>query len=106
MKLTSMKRTPEERKADAQPSAVDMPDYPWGLQITLSEEDLVQLGISDIPTAGAPVALEGIAKVTSTSSSEVDGKPNRSVTLQITDLAVAIPGSGTADRMYPTRSKG
>lgn len=105
MKLTSMKRSPAERKADAEPTMADVPDYPWGLQITLGEEDLQQLGLDAMPRAGGPVALEAVATVTSVGEEEVDGKPHRRIQLQITDLALAMSGDDTAGRMYPARSR-
>jgi hypothetical protein len=98
MNLISMERPkPEDVKKEAVEA---MPisgnsyyeKYPWGLRLTLNNEELKKLGISikdlDIDTV---VTINAKALITSLSSDqniENKDKTNNRVELQITDLAV------------------
>lgn len=97
-----MKRTEKERKDSACTIMEgESPDYPWGLRITLNDEQIEVLGIKSLPAVGAPVAIEAIGTVQSVSDEAVDnGKSNRRIELQITDLALAAPGTDKFARMY------
>lgn len=93
--MVDMKRTPKE-KADVagsgqmvSPSIDNVPDYPWGLSISLSEEELDKLGLgSEGLGVGDILHMHALMKVTSVSSSENEntGKCCR-VELQITHLS-------------------
>lgn len=104
MKLVSMKQPPTKKKADDPCCAVEgeRPDYPWGLRITLADEQIDALDLKGLPAVGAPCAIQAIGTVMSVTAEAVDGgKENRRVELQITDLAVAAPGTSKYARMYP-----
>jgi len=100
MKLTNMKIDPKKREEKyASSVAVDAPIYPWGLGITLDEEVLELLGMTKLPAVGKPMMLIARVDVTgvqeSKSQSEDRGThKHRSVSLQITDLALAADESG------------
>lgn len=95
MKLANMKIDAKKREEKyASSVAMDAPIYPWGLSLTLDDEVLDMLGLSKLPAVGKPMML--IARVDVTSVSErkeqTEGgsaTKNRSVSLQITDLALA-----------------
>lgn len=94
MKLTSMKLDPkameEKYKGDTMP--VERAMYPWGLQVNLDNDALETLGLTKLPAVGKPMMLVARVDVTSVSENETqDGgkkRSNRSVSLQITEMAL------------------
>lgn len=63
------------------------PKYPYGLQITLNEDSLKALGITELPKVGEKMKIEGFVEVCNTSQyEESSGHSSRSLGLQITDL--------------------
>lgn len=89
MPLKNMKITEKEAKEDLKPSKQNLPRYPWGLSINLDNDTLAKLGITDLPEAGAEMSIIANAKVESTGEDErADGKKNRRMTLQITEMAI------------------
>ena len=99
--MVDMAKSPAEIKKDM-PSTAPMPAmadgpkvpvYPYGLCISLSEEELAKMGMEgDMPTVGDMIHLCTMATVTSVSQSErVDDSGNKSnccrIELQITHLA-------------------
>ena len=100
--MVDMAKTPEDVKkevgnsiaapvsAESKPS---VPSYPYGLCISLNEEDLAKLGITgELPEVGDMVHLVAMAKVTSVSESEREDTGGTKtkccrVELQITHLA-------------------
>lgn len=101
MKLVPMKNPPAAKPQTAEVAAdYRDPDYPYGLRISLDEEQLAALGLASLPAVGGPVGLEAAALVISASEQQVDGQPRRSLELQITDLALAAAGTGKFSRMY------
>lgn len=64
----------------------ETPDYPWGLRISLGESEMRKLEVENMPEVGEYVALRAVARVTSVSSNEIGGKPERRVELQIEQL--------------------
>lgn len=101
MKLVSMKIAKTDRDAKTEPSslATDAPAYPWGLSITLDDDALEKLGLSeDDFKVGAAMTLVAKVECTSISSNETRGSdPNKSVGLQITDLAIEDGAAKTKD---------
>lgn len=64
-------------------------EYPWGLRLHLEGAQLEALGIAELPEVDIVVTLTAKAKVVSVSSSaSSNAKQHRSVSLQITDLAL------------------
>jgi major coat protein len=100
-KMVDMAKTPsdvkKELKTMAMPSPappdVSVPSYPYGLCITITEEEIAKLGLDgDLPDVGDMIHLAAMAKVTSVSESEREdtggGKTKCCrVELQITHLA-------------------
>jgi hypothetical protein len=96
MQLVNMKMDPKarEKKYAESSVAVDAPMYPWGLSITLDEDALELLGLAKLPQVGKPMMLVARVDVTSVSESKNQSEDrgthkHRSVSLQITDLALA-----------------
>lgn len=96
-KLVSMAKTPEEIK-ESYPMAVttakeakapDAPVYPYGLCISLCQDELAKLNLDDGCDVGDTIHIFAMARVTSKSSSmnEASG-PNCRIELQITDMSV------------------
>lgn len=90
-KLVSMKLSKTEAKAMTEPSMSekDRPRYPWGLTLTLDTDSLDKLGIDDLPEVGESYMLVAKCDVTSCSSNMSEGGSSRSISLQLTDLALA-----------------
>lgn len=109
MKLVSMKRS-EAAKSDAMecsPCHGDMPDYPYGTRLNLDEEQLSQLGITAMPSAGEPMWIEARGVVTGMREEHIDGKLRRGLEIQITDLALdGGPGESMAKTLYADNGKG
>lgn len=118
MKMVSMAMTAKEAKDEALESAPgggEQPEYPYGLQISMESEQMDKLGMKDMPMTGDEMTIT--CKVKCTGCSETDmqgGKPERSVTLQITDMMVdqaaaepkPIDKQATAKALYPGMDKG
>lgn len=101
MQLTDMKN-----KAEAPSStlvAADMvEEYPYGLRISLRNEELEKLGITALPAVGSEMTLHASVRVTSTSQNEYqDEKPRMHVELQIEKMAID-SGKRAEKAMYPT----
>lgn len=90
--MVDMKRSPKEKVEVAEstsPVADNIPDYPWGLSISLCEEELEKLGIDpENLGVGDILHMHALMKITSVSSSENEhtGKCCR-VELQITHMS-------------------
>src|SRR5688572_2836684 len=89
-KLVSMKvdKAAREKKYAEPTVAADSPEYPWGLQLNLGDEELEKLGVEDLPGTDVAVKVYAVATVTRISVDESDGAKRRSMTLQITDLCL------------------
>lgn len=100
--MVDMAKSPAEIKKDMpsmpMPASTSeggpkMPVYPYGLCISLTEEEMAKMGMQDeLPAVGEMIHLAAMAKVTSVSQNErVDEAGNKTnccrVELQITHLA-------------------
>ena len=98
MNLINMKKPKEKVKETSEaPISSDEERYPWGLRLNLDDDELKKItSLKDIE-AGATVSIEGIGKVVSVTvnDTEKEGK-NRSVSIQIQQIAIADQGSGRA----------
>lgn len=88
--LISMELSPAEAKEETSP-AYEAPKYPWGLCIDLNEDALKKLGIDKLPDVGSTMSIVAKAEVQSASESQYQGDEAKrmSLSLQITDMAVA-----------------
>ena len=109
MSLVSMKRKPEKKDDDKDgaccPSGdYERPDYPWGTRLTLEGEQLEALGLANaMPAVGTRMDMVAIVEVIGSHSESVDGgNPQRRLELQITEMAVQLPGPLLHERMYGT----
>jgi hypothetical protein len=97
MAMVNMMQSAEEAKEDSAPSADDAPKYPYGLCISLDEEVLAKLGMTQPPAVGTKFTLTANATVTSASSYQTEGSENESSSSwQITDMEVASPTRPTS----------
>lgn len=90
-KMVSMERTPAEKVEEAMEMmspAVSMPDYPYGLTISLDETDLEKLDLDADCEVGDMIDLRAFAMVTSVSKRQQDGQDCCRVELQIQRLAI------------------
>jgi len=105
--MVDMAKTPAEAKKDsmatASPPKPSVPTYPYGLCISLNEEDLAKLGMGDgdLPAIGDMIHLAAMAKVTSVSENQntaEDGTVKKCcrIELQITHLATENEDEETA----------
>lgn len=103
MTLADMKRTKADKKAETKrwDEPIGAGDYPYGLAIDLDDETITKLGLGDVD-ADDKVKIAATAFVSSSNTNKRNGKTTRSVTLQITTMAV-IQGESkeaTASAMY------
>lgn len=91
-KMIDMRRTPEEKTKDVgYPMAVpanDTPDYPYGLSISLGDDELAKLDLDGNCQVGDMIDLRALAKVTNVSARDEGGKTVCRIELQITNLAI------------------
>ena len=88
MNLIDMKH--EAGAGECLPMPCASSEYPYGLRLTLNQEQLKALGM-DLPTAGTTLRLEAVAVVvrSSTEDPDADGDVDYvSVELQLTELGI------------------
>jgi len=93
MKLTDMKRTPAELKAEKErynkPIAADAPPYNYGLRIRLGREELAKLGLkASSLSVGDTVTVTAQCEVCEISQNDSARHKNSNVELQIEKMAV------------------
>lgn len=103
--MIDMKRSVE--KASSAMLAPEMQDeYPYGLRISLGNEELAKLGIKELPAIDTEMKLTALVCVVGiTQSDSANGEPYRNVELQIEQMALAPAkeeDNATAKAMYPS----
>ena len=90
MPMVDMARTPEEMTKAMMPAAIGGPSnqYPYGLCICLTHDELAKLGLSGDCEVGDMLHLHAMAKVTSVSSNASESAETCRIELQITDMEV------------------
>lgn len=95
MALVDMAMSPEEAAeeegccAPATTSGADpdAPKYPYGLSLSLNEESLGKLGLTQMPAVGTKVRITAECTVTGTSAYQTQGgESEENVSLQITAM--------------------
>jgi hypothetical protein len=101
MKLVDMKLDPKEQKKEAD-LAYDPPAYPWGLSISLDDEALEKLGMTELPDVGDTMTLTARVCCTSVSASANENGQRRSVSFQIEALALSDAVESDDEKKDPT----
>lgn len=70
MKLVNMKREGDDSPKEAMISAAPGEQYPWGLRVTLTQDELDKLGITKLPEVGTRLKLVAEVKVVSREESQ------------------------------------
>lgn len=84
-KMISMRKSVAEKAEEMSPM-METADYPYGLCLSLDDDDLERLDLADDMEAGDTITFLATAKVTSVSARESGGKVCKRVELQVTDL--------------------
>ncbi len=88
MALKNMKLEKKDRESMCEPC--EPPLYPYGLCLHLDDESLGKLGLDKLPEVGSKMQVTAVAEVQDVGEfKRHDGKTNRSVRLQITDMELA-----------------
>lgn len=90
IKMVDMVKTPEEMK-EGMPMALSdsaMPVYPYGLSISLTQDELEKLDLESDCEVGEVIHLVAMAKVTSKSESETTDEKKCRIELQIVMLGL------------------
>lgn len=96
--MKDMARTTEEKVEAMMPTVpADMPDYPYGLCISLTEAELEKLGLDDECEVGDMIHLFAMAQVTSVSKTQNDGGNCCRIELQVTHLGCEDEDTETAE---------
>jgi hypothetical protein len=88
MKLPLRKPTSEEKMYPTMAKDADGDEYPYGLRITLDDEQLKQLGIAKLPSVDDTTAIQATGHICSSHESKDANGARRSVTIQLTHLSV------------------
>lgn len=105
--LVNMANAPktEEKNDDGCCIGYEEPKYPYGLCLSLDNEMMTKLGITDLLPVGTVVTITAKAKVTRASASEeLDGGARKSMELQITDMETTTGARSDGDMakaLYP-----
>ncbi len=84
--MQDMQRTPEETADIAPHRPEEGHDYPYGLEIRLTAEDLAKCGLA-MPNAGDLIHINAMGTVTNTSACPSQGcDRHQSVSVQITHM--------------------
>ena len=91
MKMVDLKLDKKDKKGTAQPEIVEN-DYPYGARLNLDSPTLDKFEGLDKLKDGDKVRVDGVATVVSVSHNESNGEVNRSISLQIEELALEQEG--------------
>lgn len=92
MKIEFTRKNPPEEVA---PST----QYPWGLRISLDPEMLEKFPEGTFSSIGQEMTIPMTARVVAMSEDEMNGKKERTVSLQI--IAAELPETKKARNLYP-----
>lgn len=88
--MADMSRSIEEKEESVKPydSVSCQPDYPSGLSICLTQDELDKLDLDNDVEVGDYIHLFAFAKVTSVSKTEVNGESKCRIELCLTHIAL------------------
>ncbi len=98
MAMISMK---QEAEREEMPGEIeyDEPMYPYGLCLSLEQDQMEKLGITALPSVGTEMTITAKVFVKGTSAYETQGSKDMSMQLQITDMEIgASDKAPTAER--------
>jgi hypothetical protein len=98
MAMISMK---QEAEREEMPGEIeyDEPMYPYGLCLSLEQDQMEKLGITALPSVGTEMTITAKVFVKGTSAYETQGGKDMSMQLQITDMEIgASDKAPTAER--------
>lgn len=88
LKLRDMKRTPADKAEErVEREIMEVPDYPFGLNLHLDEDSLEKLDI-ELPDVGDTFFVVAVARVRSVSEHQLDADKTQHVDLQIEQLSL------------------
>lgn len=90
------------------PACPPQSEYPYGLRMTLNEEQLSALGLEGLPPAGTTLHLEAVAVVTRSSTEDPDADGDIDyvcVELQLTQLGVEEEGDSEEEGAVERRER-
>ena len=105
MNLTDMKLSPAEAKEmDCSAGCLGGddggPKYPWGLILSLDDDTLRKLGVSELPKVGQQMHLMAVVEVCTTSQHANQDGTDKCVSLQITQLGLEGAAPDPAQVLY------
>ena len=104
MNLVSMKRDPKEAAENSGMTTLaagDAPLYPWGLKLSLDDDQLKAMKLG-LPEVGSKLMVTALAEVvTARAEKDQDGGTEISCELQITDMSLTSANGGpVASKLY------
>lgn len=85
----------------------ELPKYPYGLELSLDDETMKKLGITELPDVNYVMKLTAMVTVTNIGSSQSQGgEPEQRMSLQITDMQLDAPMRSNAEiaaALYPNQ---
>ena len=87
-KLVDMRRTLDEKIEASMPSPMMANDYPYGLAISLTQDELDKLDLDADCEVGDLIDLRALGRVTSVSKNEVEGKATCRIEIQLEQLGL------------------
>lgn len=105
MKMVSLKvdKAEREKMMEAAKPFAESVEYPWSTCITLNKEVLEKLGIKKLPEVGETMELYAEVEVKRVLASNDEYGSNRSMDLQLTDIALESEDENDVD--YKTAYK-
>lgn len=103
MPMVDMARSKEEMRETAIPSSINESIYPYGLCISLNNDDLEKLDLDSDCQVGDLIHMTSMAKVTSVSRNETSEGENCRIELQI--IAMGVTENESTEFNKPARRK-
>lgn len=85
--MVDMARSTEEKAESPSSISGGIPDYPYGLSLCFTQNELEKLNLDDDVQVGDYLHIFAFAKVTSVSKREIDGKEECRIEMTLTHIA-------------------
>lgn len=83
-----MRRLTPDQRESVLTEAMERPEYPWGLMVSLDSESLEKLNLAALPAVGETMIMTARVSVQSVSQHDAGMERRFNVELQITDMAL------------------